>query len=86
MTKDEIESWLNIEYPLTIISDRYNGSYSEGKFLAFPLSFNKIDKAVNGNDIDCVCFWIDYQGFVGRGNTPNEAYENLIFNLKKKIY
>lgn len=83
MNKEDIESWLNVEYPLTIISDRYNGGYSKGKYIAFPLEPWEINWAVNRNDIECMNYWNDYTGIVGKGDTPNEATFNLIKNMNK---
>lgn len=83
MTKEDIKDWLNVEYPLTIVSDRYNGGYSKGKYIAFPLEPWEINWSVNGNDIECMNYWNDFAGIIGKGNTPNEAKFNLIENMKK---
>lgn len=76
-------------YPLTIISDRYNGCYSLGKFLAFNLDRNDIPDDVGGGDPDEWTFFQEdptdkydthHNYLIGRGNTPQEAFDDL-YNL-----
>ena len=64
-------------YPLTIVMDRYTGTYSGGKFLAFNLDFDEIPEEVNGGDVTCANFFYSTDIVYGRGDTPNEAYEDL---------
>lgn len=71
--------------PITIISSRYRGVYEGAKFLAFNLNFFEIPDAVYGDDISC-CDWfceesVNYQ--IGKGSTPDEAYNDLL-NITKK--
>lgn len=68
-------------YPITIIADRYNGSYSKGKFTAWNLREAPVE--VEDGDIECMNFWDDYKGLVGKGETPNEALEDLTEKSKK---
>lgn len=84
MTKEDIKDWLNIEYPLTIVSDRYNGGYSKGKYIAFPQEPWEINHKMNGNDTECINYWDDFVGIIGKGNTPDEAKFNLIENMNKE--
>ena len=69
-------------YPLTIISDRYSGTYSGGNYLAFNEEFNNIPEEVNADDVTCALFWgqhkDEYKYSIGKGNTINEAIEDLI--------
>ena len=53
-------------YPLTVIRDRYNGSYSGASYLAFNLDSNSVPSEVRGSDIPCLYFWnlIDEGNFV----------------------
>lgn len=86
--KSKLKSWLEVEYPLTIISDRYSGTYSKGLFLAFPNHYYDIPEDVDSDDLSCYHFWEDFTGLVGRGTTPNEALEDLkstIINLYGKL-
>lgn len=81
-------------YPLTIVSDRYSGSYSGALFLAFNTDFWNLPKEIEGSDPECWNFWAtyidvetitqpDYFGkvFVGKGSSVNDAFEDL----KKKL-
>ena len=80
-------------YPLTIMSDRYGGTYSEGQFLAFNDYFHHLPKQIAGSDGDCLTFWSDFkQGkslnyfnnpiFCGKGSTPTKALNNLLKTMK----
>ena len=53
-------------YPLTVIRDRYNGTYSGASYLAFNLDSNFVPSEVHGSDTTCSYFWdlIDEGNFV----------------------
>ena len=53
-------------YPLTVIRDRYNGTYSGASYLAFNLDSNSVPSEVHGSDTHCSYFWdlIDEGNFV----------------------
>jgi len=72
-------------YPCTIVHDRYCGSYSGGKWTAWQIEFNNIPDAINSDDITCDDFWeIESECyFIGKGNTPMEAYTDLCRKLKE---
>lgn len=82
----------NIPYPLTIIEDRYSGTYSDGRFLAFNLYSNKVSELpVDADDISCKRFWDgldedfpieDY--VIGKGNSPDAALQDLIEKIKEE--
>jgi len=69
---------MNDVYPLTIIKDRYSGTYSGGEYTAWNLDFDEIPKEINYDDVTCQHFWINNKIFVGKGKNPKEATENLI--------
>lgn len=75
-------------YPLTIIKDRYTGSYSGGKFTAWNLDFDEVPGDIESSDIPCSTFWgeneRDEKYVVGLGKTPNKSLKDLCFKLKKK--
>lgn len=74
-------------YPLTIIRDRYNGVYSKGKYLAFNLDYYDIPQEIDGYDVECFDFWCYSEPSkykIGKGNTIEEALENLIELLAKE--
>jgi len=73
----DMNFWKKYEYPLTIIHDRYDGIYSGGKFLAFPTNYHTLPYNIDGDDIACAEFWDDFDGYVGKGDTPIDAYNNL---------
>lgn len=68
-------------YPLTIISDRYTGVYSKGIFTAWNLDFFDVPRDIEDCDVTCGAFWSKFEGIVGLGNTPDEAYEDLYYKL-----
>jgi len=68
-------------YPLTIISDRYNGTYSGGKYTAWPLDFYHVPEEIDEGDPDCQKFWDSYKGIVGKGSTIQEAHDDLLNKL-----
>ena len=72
-------------YPVTIIMDRYSGTYSGASWLAFNLDYNEIPDAVCGSDIDCLNFW-ENEGkdmVVGKGAYPQEALNDLYWKVWK---
>lgn len=78
MTIKESELWMKIRYPVTIISDRYNGCYSDAAWLAFPLEREEVPEDVCGEDMEEMTFWDYYTGLVGKGATPDAAYKDLV--------
>lgn len=77
MTKKQIDGWLERGWPVTIVADRYNGSYSGGAFLAFPLEHRDLPGEADNEDIICLHFWSTYKGPVGTGGSPDEALGHL---------
>lgn len=73
-----LKTWLETHHPTTIVNDRYNGTYSEGQWLAFPLEHYEVPRDVDGVDLACACFWDEYEGPVGKGDTPEDAFANLV--------
>lgn len=70
-------------YPLTILRDRYRGTYSGGKYTAWNLEANEIPHAVRWDDDGCSEFFSSTKVPYGAGETPNEAVENLIKRLEE---
>lgn len=72
-------------YPLTIISDRYNGAYSGAKFLAFNIDHWDIPEEIGSGDGDEMRFWdggIHQKYKIGKGSTPQEAFNDLWLKLQ----
>lgn len=64
-------------YPVTILTDRYGGTYSGGRWLAFDLSPEEIPFEVDADDVTCYKFWKSTDILVGLGSTPDEALKDL---------
>lgn len=81
-------------YPCTIIKDRYNGTYSGGVFTAWNEDCYEIPDEVSGDDTECQDFWYSNKIkpfnvfgeplFVGKGRTPQEAYNDLLSKVNPK--
>lgn len=69
-------------YPCTIIADRYMGSYSGALWTAW--NMYSAPEEADSDDITCMYFWQDYKGVVGKGNTPQEAYDDLERKVKNE--
>ena len=86
-------SWYEI-YPLTIVADRYSGTYSGGIFTAWNLYFDELPNEIDGGDVECMDFWYGENGDIygdrrkdivcGVGSTPNNAVSDLYMKLKKQ--
>lgn len=68
-------------YPLTIIADRYDGTYSGGKYLAFNMDFDEMPEEIIGDDVSCCNIFYKPDFIYGKGDTPLEAYRDLILKL-----
>lgn len=72
-------------YPITIICDRYSGTYSDGKWTAWNLASDSIPECVFDDDVECGMGWYKLKedrksGKIafGIGNTPDEALRDLV--------
>ena len=83
MTNKEKKDWLSVQYPLTVISDRYDGTYSGASWLAFPLDYDMIPKGVDASDPECAQFWKNYKEPVGRGAYASDAVVDLIQQMRE---
>ncbi len=73
--------------PVTIICDRYGGTYSGAPWLAFNLDPEDVPEDVSGDDVECMMFWEHQRSMeildrkhampIGRGNGPDEALQDL---------
>ncbi len=72
--------WIN---PVTIIPDRYGGTYSGGPWLAFPLEPSDVPGEASGDDITAVTWWDKAADMpIGRGDTPDHAHADLVRRLE----
>lgn len=73
--------------PVTIICDRYGGTYSGAPWLAFNLDPEDVPQEVSDEDVPCMMFWEHQRSMeildrkhampIGRGNGPDEALQDL---------
>lgn len=82
MTNKEKKDWLAVKYPLTVIRDRYDGTYSGAMWLAFPLHYFYIPSAIRAEDLACANFWKGYKEPVGKGAYANDAVVDLIEQMR----
>lgn len=80
----EFKTIIDSIYPLTITSDRYTGTYSDGNYTAWNLEPSEVPEAIFGDDCDCHSFWLHNNIVCGKGNTIEEAVGNLYIALKEQ--
>ena len=72
-------------YPLIIIKDRYNGTYSGGHFTVWNLYPEALPEELFDSDTECHYFWNydieKYRGRYGVGNTIQEAIDMLYYTM-----
>lgn len=84
-------------YPITIVQDRYGGTYSRGQWLAIAQG-SKIDEGKeisrvqyclsdgpHGGDPDAMGFWASEPDWIASGALPEHAMERLIKKLIKPL-
>lgn len=74
----------DIPYPLCIIYDRYNGTYSGGKWVAFNCTHDDIPINISADDVTCGEAWASLKRrrnegkiLYGVGDTPEDAINDL---------
>lgn len=73
-------------YPVTIVRDRYGGTYSGAEWLALQADNTQVPDEIGSDDGDEMIFWREHKDEelpIGKGKTPNEALEDLIVKAKK---
>lgn len=69
---------------VTILSSRYGGTYEPGKWIAFACWPNDIPAGWNADDLTCASFFADRKNDIGGGDTPQQAYEDLLRLLRRR--
>lgn len=74
-------------YPVTIVQTRYSGVYEGALWVAFNEYPESLDESASGafaDDVTCGNWWDDTRNTdkVGRGDTPQEAYDDLKMKVK----
>ena len=72
---------MNDPYPVTIVRSRYGGTYEPGRWLAWPLYEDQLPIGWAGGDAECHRFWSEYRRPVGSGDTPQDAYDDLLVKI-----
>ena len=78
--------WWGQEYPCTIVKDRYGGSYSGGKWTAWPLDAEDVPRETEMGDRACEMWWSaarESRVDVGVGVTPDEAFADLLRHMRE---
>ena len=70
-------------YPLTIFKDRYGGTYSGGRWIAFNL--DHVPNGALGGDFASSQFFSNTTHIFGVGDTPDNAICDLSSKLKYKL-
>jgi len=75
-------------YPVTIVEDRYGGTYSGARWLAFLVSASEeIPEGAFGGDVPTAAFWSGAgDRLIGRGRTPNGALDDLRRRLRAGLH
>jgi hypothetical protein len=69
---------------VTIVRSRYGGIYEPGVWIAFPCWPEDISPDWNPGDVVCAGFFADRAEEIGGGDTPQEAYEDLLRRLEMR--
>lgn len=73
--------WLMVEWPVTIVADRYRGVYSGGAWTAWPLEPSELPTEIFEDDLECRAWWVKHRSNaeipVGVGATPDAALASL---------
>jgi hypothetical protein len=78
------QEWLRVFWPLSVVADRYGGTYSRGEWSAWPLLPSEVPAAISGDDVEARQWWeAAATGSVvfGIGSSP----EGAIADLKQKM-
>ncbi len=70
--------------PVTIVKDRYNGEYLGGMWTAWNDYVENIPLDIGSDGVTCGMFWQTYEGIFGKGDTPEQAYNDLVNKLNGK--
>lgn len=76
-------------YPVTIVCDRYDGTYSGGRFTTWGCYPEHIPEEIYSDDDTCHEFWRDgikdFEYYYGAGNTIQEAVDDMYYKLKNPM-
>lgn len=72
-------------YPMTIVADRFGGTYSGGAYTAWNLEPWEVPSEIFDGDLGCGTFWAENKLVCGKGDTPDHAEQDL-FNKIREIH
>lgn len=72
-----------VSWPVTIVKSRYGGVYEPGVWIAFPQVPSDIPDDWRAGDAACADFFAERKGFIGGGDTPDEALADLARLLRR---
>lgn len=78
-----LDFFLKEKYPCCIIRTRYGGTYEDAPWVAFADEFMSLGD-VDGGDYECQTFFMEYKHPIGRGDTPQKAFDNLVKLCEEK--
>jgi len=85
--RDILDAWAASEWPVTIIKDRYEGTYSRGQWTAWPVEPEEVPPAVSDDDCLCSDWWAANRERmhlpVGVGDSPQAAVEALRIEVRQ---
>ena len=72
-------------YPLIVISDRYNGTYSRGKFTAWNCYIDEVPQEIDDDDSECAVFWNEVikNGYVFKKYDSFGNYKEIYIGIGK---
>ncbi|MGW4800251.1 hypothetical protein ACWEPC_48315 [Nonomuraea sp. NPDC004297] len=69
---------------VTIVMSRYGGIYEPGIWVAFPMNPDELPPDWYAGDVECAHFFAERKGEIGGGDTPQEAYEDLLNKMRHR--
>lgn len=75
-------------YPLTIIPDRYNGTYSGGLYTVWKHHAENVPSEIYSDDTTCSEFWsyeVENRNDFGVGDTIQEAIDDLYYKSSNPL-
>jgi hypothetical protein len=71
-------------YPVTVTTARYGGIYEPGRWIAFASHPHELPAEWDADDVTCASFFQERRGEIGGGDTPQEAYDDLVRLLQER--
>ena len=69
---------------VTITTARYGGIYEPGRWVAFACHPRDLPTDWDADDVTAAAFYRERRGEIGGGDTPQEAFDDLVRLTKKR--